>query len=124
MNDSVFQFRQLAGIPAVGGSDQISGDALEGVDVFAVAMRAFGEIVVGILKSAVEAAVAVVVYASVADIVFIHEVHNLHDGLGIMSRVSVNLHVEDMTGILVLVVRALDSGLVLRCTVIVNRNVA
>ncbi len=41
-----------------------------------------------------------------------------------MGGVPVNLHVEDVTGVLVLVVRAFNLGLVLRRAVVVHRDVA
>ena len=42
MHDAVFEFGEFAGVPAVGGTYQVAGDALQGVDVMAVAVRAFG----------------------------------------------------------------------------------
>ena len=124
MNYAVFELGEFAGVPAVGGTYEVTGDALEGVDVLAVAVRALVQIVFGVLEAAVEAAVAVVVHAAVADVVLVHQVDNLHDGLGVVGGVAVNLYIEDVAGVFVLVVRALDLGLMLGSAMIVHRNVA
>ena len=70
------------------------------------------------------AAVAVVVHGAVADVVLVHQVHDLHDGLRVVGGVAVDLHVEDVAGVLVLVVRALDLRLVLRRALVVHGDVA
>ena len=114
MYNPVVEFGELAGIPAVGGTDQITGDTLQGVDVTAVAVRALGEAFGGILITAVEAAVTVVVDAAVSKVVLVHQVHDVHDGLGVVGGVAVEFHIEDMAGVLPLVVRSLDLCLVLR----------
>ena len=124
MDYTVLELGELAGVPAVGGTYEVAGDALEGVDVLAVAVRALMEIVVGVLEAAVEAAVAVVVDAAVADVVLVHQVDDLHNGLRVVGGVAVDLYIEDVTGVLVLVVRALDLGLMLRGAMIVHRDVA
>ena len=69
MYHPVVEFGQFARVPAVGRADEVAGDALEGVDVVAVAMRALPEVVISILEAAVEASVAVVVDGTVADVV-------------------------------------------------------
>ena len=124
VDDAVVQLCQFAGVPAVGGAYEVTGDTLEGVDVVAVAVRALGEILISILEAAVQAAVAVVVHGAVANVVLVHEVHNLHDGFRVVGGVTVNLYVEDVAGVFILVVRTLNLGLVLGCAVIVHRNVA
>ncbi len=76
MDHAVFEFGEFAGVPAGGGADEVAGDALELVDVLAAAVRAFLEAFLGVFEAAVHAAVAVVVYRAVADVVFVHEVYD------------------------------------------------
>ena len=69
---TVAEFGKLAAVPAVGGTNQITSDALQLVDVGAVALRALVQIFGCVLVSAVHAAVAVVVHRAVTDIVLVH----------------------------------------------------
>ena len=124
MNDAVLELCQFSGIPTVGCTYKVTGDSLEGVDVLAVAVRALVEVFLCVLKAAVKAAVAVVVYRAVADVVLVHEVYNLHDGLRVVGGIAVNFYVENVACALVFVIRSLYLGLVLRGAVIVNRNMA
>lgn len=124
VDNPVVKLGELAGVPAVGRADEVAGDALKRVDVVSVAVRALLEVRFGALVAAVEAAVAVVVDGTVADVVLVHQVHDAHDGLGVVGRVAVDLDIEDVTGVLVLVVRALDLRLVLGGAVVVDRDVA
>ena len=62
MGYAVVEFGKLAAVPTVGGSYQITGDALQLVDVVAAALRTYLEVGISILVAAVETAVAVVVY--------------------------------------------------------------
>ena len=54
VDHAVLEFCQFAGIPAVRGAHQIAGDALQGVNVVTMAVRAFLEVLFGILKAAVQ----------------------------------------------------------------------
>ncbi len=62
MGYSVVELGQLAAVPAVCSTYQITGDALQLVDVVAAALRTNLEVGVSILVATVETAVAVVVY--------------------------------------------------------------
>ena len=85
-------------------------------------MRAFREVLTRILESAVQTAVPVVVHTTVADIVFVHKVHNVHDGLRIMGRISVDFHVEDMAAPFQIVIWGLHFSLMLRCAMEIHRD--
>ena len=61
MNYTVVELGKLAAVPTVGGSNQVTSDALELVDVMAVALGALMQILSSVLISAVQASVAVVV---------------------------------------------------------------
>ena len=69
MRHPVVELCQLAGVPAVGSANEVACDALQTVDVMAAAHRTGVEVRVGVLVSAVHAAVAVVVHAAVAQVV-------------------------------------------------------
>jgi hypothetical protein len=43
VDDAVVEFCELAGVPAVGGAYEVTGDALQGVDVVTVTVGALGE---------------------------------------------------------------------------------
>ena len=62
MNDAVAEFGELSSVPSACGTYEVTCDALELVDVAAAAVRAFGEVFLRVLESAVHAAVAVVVH--------------------------------------------------------------
>ena len=62
MGNTVVELSQLATVPAVGGTYQVAGDALQLVDVVAAALWTNLQVGIGILVAAVETAVAVVVY--------------------------------------------------------------
>ena len=124
VNHSVLELGKLAAVPAVGGADEIAGDALEGVNIVSVAMRTLLETFGCIFIAAIEAAVSVVIDTAVSDVVLVHQVDDVHNCLRIVCSVSVNLDVEDMAGALVLVVWSLNLSLVLRSAMVVHRNVA
>ena len=63
------------------------------------------------------------VYAAVTDIVLVHKVHDIHDGLRIVSGIPVNLHIEYMSAPLKLMIRPFDLCLMLRSAMEINRNV-
>ena len=58
---AVTELCELSAVPAAGGADEITGDALEFVDIVAAAVRTFDESFLCILEAAVHAAVAVVI---------------------------------------------------------------
>ena len=62
MSYTVVKLSQLATVPAVGSTYEVTGDALQLVDVVASALRTNFQVGVSILVAAVETAVAVVVY--------------------------------------------------------------
>ena len=62
MHYAVTEFGELSAVPTTGGSYQVSSNTLELVDVMASAVRTFYKTFLGILESAVHAAVAVVVH--------------------------------------------------------------
>ena len=123
MDDAVLELGELAAVPSVGGSDEITGDALQAVDVVAVALGALVEAFGGILIAAVHATVAVVVDRAVTHVILIHKVNHIGNGLGIVSRVSIDLDVEDVTAAGQLVVGRLDFGLMLWRALVINGNV-
>lgn len=124
MYNTVFEFRKLGAVPAVCGAYKVSCDALESVDVVPVAMRTLLKSFRGVLVAAVKAAVSVMVHTAVADVILVHEVYDAHDGLRIVCGVTVNLDIENMSGIFVFVIWSFDFGLMLRSAMIVDRNVA
>ena len=89
----------------------------------ASAVRAFLKSLLGIFESAVHAAVAVVIDRAVADVVSVHQIHDIHYRLRIMCCVTVDLYIEDVSSSCESVVRSFDLGLVLRCTFIIYRHV-
>ena len=62
VDHSVLELRKLGAVPTSCRTDKVSGDALELVNLGALAVRALFKVSISILKSAVHAAVAVVVY--------------------------------------------------------------
>ena len=62
MYHAVAELGELAAVPAAGCTYEVTGDALELVDVLSAAVRTLHEALLCILISAVHAAVAVVVY--------------------------------------------------------------
>lgn len=79
MNDPVVQLCQLGIVPAVGCPHQVAGDALQLVDMLAAALRAFFQVWGGVFVAALQTAVTVVVYRTVADVVLVHHVHYTHN---------------------------------------------
>ena len=96
MNHTVLEFGEFAAVPSVGGADEVAGDALQAVDVVAVANGALLKTLGSILIAAVHTAVAVVVHRAIAHVVLVHQIHDCRDGLGIVGSVAVNLDVEDV----------------------------
>ena len=123
VNYTVTELSELAAVPSVGSTDEVACDALELIDLLAAAVRTLLHIMLGILISAVETTVAVVVHRAVSDIILVHKVNNLHDCLRVVSRVTVDLHIEDVATTSECMVRTLDLSLVLRSTLVVHRHV-
>ncbi len=114
MHYAVGELGEFGFVPAVGGADEVAGDALQLVDVVAAAVGALGERFLRVLISAAHAAVAVVVHGAVADVVGVHEVNDVGNGLRIVRSVAVDLHVEDVSASGEPVVGALDGRFVAR----------
>ena len=72
MNHTVIELCQFGLIPTVGGTYEITGDALESVDIVATAIWALVHYFLGIFISAIHATVACVVYRTITDIELIH----------------------------------------------------
>ena len=79
MNDSVIQFREFGIVPTIGSTYQITGDALQLIDVLASALRTSFQVRSRVLIAAFEATIAVMVYRTVSDVVLIHHVHYTHN---------------------------------------------
>ena len=62
MYDAVAELGELTAVPAACGTYEVTGDALELVDVLSTAVRTLYKTLLCVLISAVHAAVAVVVY--------------------------------------------------------------
>ena len=96
MNHTVIEFCQFGLIPTVGGTYEITGDALESVDIVATAIGTLVHYLLGIFISAIHATVACVVYRAITDIELVHHVHDVHNSLGVVCSIAVYLHVEDV----------------------------
>ena len=62
MYHAVAQLGELSAVPTAGCTYEVAGDALELVNLGALAMRTFLEVCVSVFISAVKTSVAVVVY--------------------------------------------------------------
>ena len=113
VDDAVLELGEFAAVPAVGGADEVTRDALQTVDIMAVAVGALVEIFGSVLVAAVHAAVAVVVDRAVAHVVLVHEIHDIGNRLGVVGGITVNLDIEDVSATSQFVIRSLDLGLVL-----------
>ena len=96
MYHTVVQLCQLGLVPAVGGTNEVTCDALEAVYVVAAAAGALVHYLLGILIAAIHAAVACVVHRAITDVELVHHVHDVHDCLGVVCSIAVYLHVEDV----------------------------
>lgn len=76
VGNAIVELCQLAAVPAVGRTYQVTCDSLQLVDVAAAALRANLKVGICILISAVETTVTVVVYRAIAHVVLIHHVNN------------------------------------------------
>ena len=72
VDNPVLELCKFCTVPASGRSYKVSGDSLELVYLGALAVRTPCKVFVCILESAVKAAVPVVVYRAVSDVVSVH----------------------------------------------------
>ena len=122
MDNAVLELSQFTAVPAVSGTDEVTRDALQSVDVVAMALGALMQVVGGILVSTIHAAVAVMVHRAVAHVVLVHEIHDVGNCLGIMGGITINLHIEDVASTRELVVGSLDLGLVFGRALVIDRH--
>lgn len=123
MDDAVFKLGELRIVPTVSRTDKIAGYTLEAIDVVTVAIWTFFKILLRVLISAVHAAVAVMIYRAVADVVLIHQINDIADRLRVVGGIAINFHVENVAAAGQFVIRSLDLGLMARRAVIVDRHV-
>ncbi len=123
MGYTVVELGKLATVPTVGSTYQVTGDALQLVDVVAAALRTNLQVGISILVAAVQTAVAVVVYRAVAHVVLIHHVYHAGDNRRVVGSIAVNLYIEDVTATGQVVVRSLDLCLLQGCTLVIYRHV-
>ena len=64
-------------VPTFGSTYQISGDALELVDVASSTMRTGSEVFLCILVATIHASVAVMVHRAVSYVVLVHKIYNI-----------------------------------------------
>ena len=62
VNDAVAKLGKLSAVPSSGSTYEVAGDTLQLINLVALAVRTLFEVLVSILKSAVQATVTVVVY--------------------------------------------------------------
>ena len=122
MHHAVSKFCEFCTVPAACRTYEVAGDALQLVNLRSLAVRTFLEVGISVFISAVHAAVAVVVHRAIADVVLVHEIDDGHDGLRVVGRIAVNLHIEDVSATGEGMVRCLDFRLVLRSTFIIYRH--
>ena len=111
VNNSIFQFGKLTGIPSVGSADKITGDSLDSFKRCA-AFRTVMLILQCIFISTFRTMVTIMVHGAVTHIVFIHQVYNLHDRFLVVSGITIYLYVEDMSSTCKFMVWSLDLGFV------------
>lgn len=121
MHHTVIKLGKFAGVPTVGSADEITRDTLYSLK-FHSAFRAYRLILVGILITAFRAMVTVVVDRAVSDVILIHHIDDLHDSLLIMSGITVNLHIEDVSAASEVMIGSLNFGLVARRAMVIHRH--
>ena len=85
MHHTVVELGELGIVPAVGGSHQITGDALQLVDGAAATLRAYFQILLSILMTAIHATVAIVVDRAVTDVILVNHVYDVADSVRIVG---------------------------------------
>ena len=116
MNDAVVELGKFATVPAIGGADEIASDALQAVDVVAVAFGALGEVVGGILVAAIHTAVSVMVYRAISHVVAVHQVDDIGNGLGVVRGIAIDFDVEDVSASCERMVRTFNFSLMFGTT--------
>ena len=81
------------------------------------------KIIIGILIATIHATVAIVVYRAIAHIELVHHIHHTHDDLRIMSSITINLYVEDMSTTCHFMIRSLNFCLMTSGALVVYRYV-
>ena len=107
VGNTVVELSQLAAVPTVGGTYQVTCNSLQLVDVAAAALRANLKVGICILVSAVETTVTVVVYRAIAHVVLIHHVNNACNYCRVVGCITINLYIEDVAATGQIVVRCL-----------------
>ena len=107
MSYTVVKLSQLATVPAIGSTYEVTGDALQLVDVVASALRTNFQVGLCILVATVQTAVAVVVYRTVSHIVLIHHVNHTGNDRRVVGSIAVNLYIEDVSTTSQIVIRSL-----------------
>ena len=79
MGDTVVKLGKFATVPTIGGTYKVTCDTLQLVDVVTTTLRTNGQVGIGILVAAVQAAVAVVVDRAIAHVVLIHHIYHAGD---------------------------------------------
>lgn len=111
MNHPVRKLGLLATIPPFRRSDEVTGDALQHVQVLGPAPGATLQSLLGRLIAAVQATDAVMVNAAITHIILHHQVYDPHDGLGVMGGVAIHLDIEDMPTPRQFMIRAFTAAL-------------
>ena len=109
---TVIELCELRLVPSVGSANEITGNALQAVNVGAAALGASVHRLFCVFIAAIHAAIAGVVDTAVSDVVFVHHVHDAHHSFGVVSGISVNLHIEDVAATCEFVIRGLHLCLV------------
>ena len=122
MDYAVVQLCQFGRVPAVGGAHEVAGDALQAVDGRAAALGARLQVGRRILVAAVHAAVAVMVHGAISDVVAVHQIHDVADGIGVVRGVAVDFHIEDVAAAGKFVIGRLYLCLVARRAMVVHRH--
>ena len=84
-------------IPTVGGSYEVTGNALQLINMLATALRTYFQVWISILISAVHATVTIVVHRTITHIQLVHHIYNIHDNLWVVSGITVDFNIEDVT---------------------------
>ena len=113
MDNSVIQLCQFRAVPTLGCTYEVTSDTLQAVNLCRLASWTLLQLLLGILIAAIHTAVAVVVHRAVADVVLVEKVYDIHNRLWVVSCVTVNLHIEDVTTTSQCVVWCLNLSLVL-----------
>jgi hypothetical protein len=97
VHNSVIQFSKFSAIPPISRSHKITRNALQPVNIGTSAVGALLQVRLGILVAAIHTAIAIVVDRAIANVIFIHQVYDILNGLRVMRGIAINLHIEDMT---------------------------